>query len=503
MDAIEQLKADVREGRIDAHRLIDLLVAQQRRLEAALQRIAELERKLGGPGASTPAKIDQPFSVRSEEKRQRDQKQDGKSSLSRNARRGRLTNADKLKLAERTEDCYPEGVPQDECWLSHTRPVWRLEQGRAVLVAYRIHRASGDRYGQIPGALGRAEFGMEIVVQVAYLVYVMGMSFGQVSAALGFLQNLPLSKTQVDALLHRLSRQWRHEFEVLCALLAHSLIVHADETSWSINSVWAFLSEKARVLFFGVHKDGDTLAKILDPASFAGLVVSDDAAVYANFTQSQKCWAHLLRKAIKLTLQEPDNQEYRQFADGLLDVYRRACKAQRDGRLSDAGRKRKVGELDDAILALCLDMWCLELPPLQESAENDYRLLCNELMKLMLDRHLFAFVTTKAAESPNGEIVEAPGTNNEAERSLRTSAQARDTGRTNKTLHGARRRTIIVSVIDSLRLYLSEFSLKDVIAEIERWRQAGQSCFEKLLNRMNLTLPSERILDQILPAPDS
>jgi hypothetical protein len=75
-------------------------------------------------------------------------------------------------------------------------------------------------------------------------------------------------------------------------LLANSAVVHADETSWSINSVWAFLSEKARLLFFGVHKDAVTLEVILDPQSFQGIVVSDDAAVYANFSQSQKCWAH-------------------------------------------------------------------------------------------------------------------------------------------------------------------------------------------------------------------
>src|SRR5208283_2984148 len=124
-----------------------------------------------------------------------------------------------------------------------------------------------------------------------------------------------------------------------------------DETGWSINSVWAFLSEKVRVLFFGVHKDAETLRQILDPATFAGIVISDDAAVYANFTQSQKCWAHLLRKAIKLTLQEPDNEEYREFTDRLLDIYRKACRVQRDGRLSDAGRATKVGELDDELLA--------------------------------------------------------------------------------------------------------------------------------------------------------
>ena len=49
MDAIEQLKQYVRDGRIDLERVFDLLVTLQRQLEAARQRIAELEKKLGGP----------------------------------------------------------------------------------------------------------------------------------------------------------------------------------------------------------------------------------------------------------------------------------------------------------------------------------------------------------------------------------------------------------------------------------------------------------------------
>ena len=73
MDAIDQLKQDVREGRIDAERLLDVIVAQQRQLEtlqrelkAALQRIAELECKAGLPTASGTVKVDQPFSLRAE-----------------------------------------------------------------------------------------------------------------------------------------------------------------------------------------------------------------------------------------------------------------------------------------------------------------------------------------------------------------------------------------------------------------------------------------------------
>ncbi len=82
--------------------------------------------------------------------------------------------------------------------------------------------------------------------------------------------------------------------------------------------MWAFLSEQARVLVFGCRKDADTLAEILPKDNFAGVLVSDDAAVYQGSSHAQKCWAHLLRKAIRLTLLYPDNDEY-QSLSGWLD----------------------------------------------------------------------------------------------------------------------------------------------------------------------------------------
>jgi hypothetical protein len=45
--------------------------------------------------------------------------------------------------------------------------------------------------------------------------------------------------------------------------------------------------------------------------------------VDANFSHAQKCWAHLLQKAIKLTLMCPDKAEYRQLTDRLLDFIAR------------------------------------------------------------------------------------------------------------------------------------------------------------------------------------
>src|SRR4051812_46104376 len=91
----------------------------------------------------------------------------------------------------------------------------------------------------------------------AYLLSV-GLSFDKACALLHFFQILKLSKAQANVLLYQLGRHWERQFEVLCTLLAHSLVVHADETRWSLKSVWALLSEKARVLLFGVPKDAAT-----------------------------------------------------------------------------------------------------------------------------------------------------------------------------------------------------------------------------------------------------
>ena len=124
------------------------------------------------------------------------------------------------------------------------------------------------------------------------------------------------------------------------------------------------MSEQVRVLFFGVHKDAETLQRILDPATFAGIVISDD------------------------------------------------------------------------------------------------------LMRLMLARELFTFVTAPPVTMPNGKATPVAGTNNEAERTLRSAATARKTGRTSKTLRGARRQTILVSVLESLRQQLPTFTLSAVIGEI-------------------------------------
>ena len=44
-----------------------------------------------------------------------------------------------------------------------------------MLVAYEIYRGPKNQFGKIPGVLGRSEFGLEIVVAIAYQVYIVGL----------------------------------------------------------------------------------------------------------------------------------------------------------------------------------------------------------------------------------------------------------------------------------------------------------------------------------------
>ena len=308
---------------------------------------------------------------------------------------------------------------------------------------------------------------------LAFLVYVIGISLDKACAVLGFFCQLPLAKSQADALLRQLAQHWDGEFDILCALIAHAAVVYLDETGWKVGatgcSLWAFASQWQRVFLFGCRKDDDTLDQILPPDVFDGIGVSDDAAVYRHrFTQGQKCWAHLLRKAIRLALLYPRQKSYQLFLDQLLQLYYDAKRTAADGRLGQEGRKLRVCELENRLCNLCLP-YQRGTTPDSKPHERDFANLIDELLRLFLEEELFTFVLMPEVEA----------TNNLSERLLRSPAQDRKAGRTNKTAAGTHRRSVIVSVLESLRVNLETFHLASVLEEVGRWMHEGISLFAR------------------------
>lgn len=290
---LEQLRQDVADGTIQLDRLIDvigslqkLIQSQQKlieQLQGDIERLKELNQK------NPTQRLDESYSEKAEEQRQAEAS--GKRKKHKPPKRsGRFKTAAKILRVDRTEHVYPDGFNRDDCRWCHTRAARRLEHGRADLVAYEIY-LRGRKHGRAPGLVGLGEFGTEILIAPAHPVYTLGLSLDKACQVLGFFQGRSISKSQAHALLNQLAQAWESEFDTLRMLLANSAVVHCDETGWSINSAWAFLTDRLTVMFYGVHKDGATLEQILDKATFSGVLISDDAAIYQGFNKSQKCWA--------------------------------------------------------------------------------------------------------------------------------------------------------------------------------------------------------------------
>lgn len=476
----EELIALILEMREQMAELVRLNNEQAKQIAEQARRIEELEKRNPTP------RLEEAYSMRSEEKRRADAEQIGKSKRKKqkSKRRGRISSAEKLAAATMHEDIWPAPYRLEDCRLKYSRPVWRIIDGRAVLVAYHIYASPDGQVPQIPGVPKRGEFGQEILVALSWQHYIVGLSLDKVIAEQAFFWGLRLSKSQADSLLNQLAKAWLPEFDALCQLLAVSAVVYADETSWSINSVWTFLSERARLTIFGCHKDGETLAVLLKKDEFKGVLVSDDAAVYQGFDHAQKCWAHLIRKAIRLTLLKPNRSRYRRFLDELLEIYRQGKAIAADKRLSEAGRRKRVAELVATVCDCTGDRFSDQSTP-KDEAERDFFNLTHEIVRLLGADELFTYAI----------YPEVGGTNNESERELRDPAQDRATGQTNKTASGARRRTVITSVLNSLQLYISQFTLQTVLTELTRWQQQGISCFRRVVE--SLKLPPLKLPEKI------
>ena len=138
-----------------------------------------------------------------------------------------------------------------------------------------------------------------------------------------------------------------------------------------------------------------------------------------------------------------------------------------------------MAEFEVRLGNLCRPYWRQSTPDMPPH-EQDFANLANELTERMFDEELFTFVLHP----------EVDATNNLAERLQRSPAQDRDAGRTSKTASGARRRSVITSVLESLRVNLSPFTLRNVVQEAMRWMREGISLFKQQLQAITFPTPA-------------
>jgi hypothetical protein len=461
--------------------LEELLRQRDAQITEQAARIEELERKIeelkkllvekAKSKESKPPKEAANYSVSRHEQKQR--KRRARKST------GRKPKDLKRDRATQTIDLYWYGVDRKKCVLRREQFVWRLVDGKAQYVRYRIFDEPGsNELPPVDGVRnGKCEYGLEILITLAYLVYWTGVSIDKACGILTFFTGLELSKSQADSLLSQLAADWQIEYDAIAELIASAAILYIDETGWKVGRrscyTWIF-STLSTVLFkCGVGRGKAVLTDVLGE-QFDGIGITDDYGAYhSQFTEHQLCWAHFLRKAIALSLRNPDNRQYKRFVESLFAIYYDAVRFSRDGRLS-VGRQAKVDKLQSRIRMICRRYGEV----LADDAPADdakFVRLQNELVNHT--EKLFVFVL-----HPNVEA-----TNNRSERQSRSEAMARKAARTSKSESGAKRRGVIMSVLTSLSKRLEDFTLGSVLLEIEHWFEQGQSVFREELAAIQAT----------------
>ncbi len=445
------------------------LETRNRELEAENKRLKELLAEQGAAKGAKAPQFKENYSV--------EQHQSNRKSKRGQQATGRRRQAEKVSWVNQNIDVYPPGVGRAQCVEHRQQWAWRIMDGRAQYVCYHIYGL--PEAAELPTVDGlrnsRSEYGIEIILTVAFLHYWIGISLDHACEVMRFFTGLALSKSQSNSLLTQLSGDWEQEYDAIAELLAQQLVIYVDETGWQVGKqacyTWVF-STVLHVLFrCGVGR-GKAQAEAILGEQFRGIGVSDDYAAYKHlFGKHQLCWAHLLRKAIKLMLQHPTEPLYRQFLDDLYDLYQQAVRWQKDKRLT-VGRSQKVEILQARLRQLCTraqqTIDAKTMPP----HEQTFIRLQHELIN-GIDA-LFVFVAHPQVEP----------TNNRSERNLRREAEVRKGGRTSKTQPGAQRRSIIMTILATLNTRFEQFTLQHLLDELASWSQLGFSRFQAELSSM-------------------
>lgn len=450
----------------------ETIAKQAEQIKQLKAEIEELKKLLGEKAQSKAAKKPVFTENYSLDKKKRKRKQRKKST-------GRRRHEIKHAMIEDEYDIYWENANPEECVLHRTQFAWRIIDGKARYIGYHIYDLPNSKQLPLPDGLrnSRSEYGIEIILILAFLHYFVGVSIDNARDIMQFFMGLELSKSQADSLLSQLASDWNEQYDTITELIALSLVVYIDETGWKVGKrscyTWVF-STAMHVLFScGVGRSKTEAEKILGPL-FAGIGVTDDYGAYKKlFTSHQLCWAHLIRKAIKLALQHPDEKHYAPFLDDLFSIYQEAVRCQKDGRLS-TGRAQKAFDLQEAIRSLCTRHG----ETIDEDVMPDHEATFIRLQNELVDNVdcLFVFV----------EHPEVEPTNNRSERNLRNEAEIRKGGRTSKSVKGAKRRSIIMTVLMSLRTRLTKFTLSTLLTEVEQWIEQGCSIFERELAELKM-----------------
>ena len=213
-------------------------------------------------------------------------------------------------------------------------------------------------------------------------------------------------------------------------------VKHADETGWPCNGAhgqyaYGFFAEDVALYRFRKTRRGEVAAAVFGAGEPHGVLVTDRYTGYDRPWRGdrQYCYAHILRKLLRLLRKEPDNKEYRAFVPPMAEQLRAAMKLRSRG-LPPGDFAREAEAIKSRIVELAGRS---ARDPELQSAQNIFREHADRMYHW--------------ARGPD-----IPAENNRAERGVRGLVIARKTSFGGQSEGALRVREVNQSVMETLAL---------------------------------------------------
>jgi transposase len=331
---------------------------------------------------------------------------------------------------------------------------FEIESGYCPCCDRRHHARHELQTSDALGAAGN-QIGPVVLTMATEMKHDLGVSYDNISNFLETYFGIYVNPSTILQAEDRLFEKAKPTFNLLLDALRQCKVVHADETGWRIGRVnswlWVFTSANVTIYAIRYSRGSDVPQDILGE-SFDGVLIVDGLNSYdvLEYTKGQ-CNAHLLRRVKELMSKTKDAELATHLAD-LIKIIKDAIDlAARREEYSEAYFKRKAADCQ-TILEGWLD--CCEL-----YKDDELRKLAKHMRK-----HLQEWFTFLRIEG-------VPATNNHAERQLRPSVVVRKTNGCHKTLAGALKHAVLMSLIVSCEQQNRRFL--DLALQLWRQRDPG------------------------------
>ena len=199
---------------------VEQLETENAELKVESKGLKELLHQQGSARSSKPPKFSENYSVEQNQGKRKSKR--GKQST------GRRPQYIKLELVDEHVYLYESGVAQSACSERRVQYGWRLVDGQAKYICYHLCALPKSVHvPEVPGLRSRrSEYGVEIILTVAFLHYWTGISLDHVCSVVQFFTGLALSKSQANALLNQLSSDWDEQYDTIAELLSRQLVIY-------------------------------------------------------------------------------------------------------------------------------------------------------------------------------------------------------------------------------------------------------------------------------------